>query len=72
MFSRSRLASGWRILVRKLADRVADRVVREQVAEQWQLDAEDLALDEVLDRPEDLVEAVDDDRRVGQQGEQAR
>ena len=56
----------------ELADRVAQRVVREQVAEERHLEAEDLALDQVLDRREDLVEAVDDDARVGEECEQAR
>src|SRR6185437_14506540 len=53
-------------------DRLADGVVRERVPDQRQLDAEDLALDEVLDLLEDRVEAADDDRRVGEKREQAR
>ena len=51
-------------LAANLADEVRDRVVLEQVAEERQLDAEDLALQQVLHLAEDGVETVDDHRRV--------
>src|SRR5262249_58822456 len=59
-------------LAAEVADRGAQRVVREEVAEQRDLDAEDLTLNEVLDRLEDLVETVDDHRRVGEERKETR
>ena len=53
-------------------DDVRRVVVRERVADERQLDAEDLALERLLDRQQHAVEAVDHDRRIGEQREDAR
>ncbi len=55
----------------QVADRLAQRVVLEQVAEDRQLDAEDLALQRPLQSRQEEVQPVYDRGRVGQQGEDA-
>ncbi len=53
-------------------DAVGEGVVGEEVGDEWQVDAEYLALERFFDREQQLVESVDDDRRVREEGEEAR
>ena len=56
----------------EVLDEGGDRVVGERIADQRQLEAEQLALQDALELPEHRVQALDDDARIAQQREQAR
>src|SRR5262249_49193893 len=59
-------------VVAEVLDDVGRRVVLQQVAYDRQLDAHDLAVEALLHRQQQPVQAVDHDRRVAEQGEDAR
>src|SRR5262249_6316040 len=56
--------------VAEVTDELRDRIAGEDVADERQLDAEDLAVHRVLQRTEQAVEAIDSIGRVAQEFEQ--